>query len=462
MTFDAKKFGADMSAIVRDVVAREVAPYREQLATMERRLADAEARAPLQGEPGQPGLQGRGIAKAIVRTDGVLILTLTDGETLEAGTVAGVDGKDGAPGADAPPVQPEVIRGLVAEAVAAIPPPERGLQGEPGTDGAPGEPGRDGTSVTVDDLAPVIASAVALAVAELPPAEAGAPGRDGTDGAPGEPGRSVQPEEVRTMLEPLVREAVAAIPAAKDGAPGAPGADGRDGTSITPEDVQPLISAEVQRAVATIPVPKDGRDGTDGVDGLGVADLVIDLKGALLATFTDGRIKRLGRIVGTPGRDGSDGRDGKGFTGGLLDAQGHLHLTGDDGTTVDLGRVVGVDGKDGRDGTDGAPGTTFTLDDFHVEQLEDGRTIQLRFTKGEVSDEFQLRFPVVLDRGTWKERDYQQGDSVSWGGSTWIAQRDTTKADKPEASDAWRLSVKRGRDGKAGLDGKDAGHGNGG
>jgi hypothetical protein len=39
---------------------------------------------------------------------------------------------------------------------------------------------------------------------------------------------------------------------------------------------------------------------------------------------------------------------------------------------------------------------------------------------------------------------------VSFGGSAFIAQRDTT--DKPESSDAWRLAVKRGRDGKPGKD----------
>jgi len=51
-------------------------------------------------------------------------------------------------------------------------------------------------------------------------------------------------------------------------------------------------------------------------------------------------------------------------------------------------------------------------------------------------------------------REYRTGDGVSLGGSFWIAQLDNP-AGRPGTSDAWRLAVKRGRDGKDGLPGKD-------
>ncbi len=41
-----------------------------------------------------------------------------------------------------------------------------------------------------------------------------------------------------------------------------------------------------------------------------------------------------------------------------------------------------------------------------------------------------------------------QGDGATWDGSFWIAQKQTQ--DKPGTSDAWRLAVKKGRDGKDG------------
>jgi hypothetical protein len=56
--------------------------------------------------------------------------------------------------------------------------------------------------------------------------------------------------------------------------------------------------------------------------------------------------------------------------------------------------------------------------------------------------------PMIIDKGVWREGEYEKGDAVSWDGSGWISQRKTTE--KPGTSDAWRLSTKRGRDGKDG------------
>ena len=40
---------------------------------------------------------------------------------------------------------------------------------------------------------------------------------------------------------------------------------------------------------------------------------------------------------------------------------------------------------------------------------------------------------------------YERGDAVTYGGSLWIAQRDTNEYPRGEDS-GWRLAVKRGRD----------------
>lgn len=60
--------------------------------------------------------------------------------------------------------------------------------------------------------------------------------------------------------------------------------------------------------------------------------------------------------------------------------------------------------------------------------------------------EHEMRTAIVLDRGVWRAGVYQKGDGVTLGGSFFIAQEDTSE--KPEAGNAWRLAVKRGRDGR--------------
>jgi hypothetical protein len=44
-------------------------------------------------------------------------------------------------------------------------------------------------------------------------------------------------------------------------------------------------------------------------------------------------------------------------------------------------------------------------------------------------------------------RKYAQHDTVTYGGSLWIAQRDTSASPGDKPAD-WKLAVKRGRDGK--------------
>jgi integrin beta 3 len=78
-----------------------------------------------------------------------------------------------------------------------------------------------------------------------------------------------------------------------------------------------------------------------------------------------------------------------------------------------------------------------------------GRTLHV--TLASVTHAIKTATP--LDAGVWREGMYQRGDTVSHGGSMWIAQQDTdTKPDTPDCH--WRLSVKRGRDGKDGKPGE--------
>lgn len=101
-------------------------------------------------------------------------------------------------------------------------------------------------------------------------------------------------------------------------------------------------------------------------------------------------------------------------------------------------------GPKGDKGDNGQPGVGF--DDLDV--IYDGeRTITLRMTRGDLVKDWPIKLPVAIYKGVYKpDTEYEKGDVVSYGGSSFFAQRDTS--DKPETSDAWRLGVKRGRDGK--------------
>lgn len=93
------------------------------------------------------------------------------------------------------------------------------------------------------------------------------------------------------------------------------------------------------------------------------------------------------------------------------------------------------------------PAGRFTLDDLHVEQIDD-RNVRIAMVHGDDEAAFELKFPVIIDRGIWSDRaNYERGDAVTHQGSLWIAQHDNpAKPDTPDSG--WRLSVKRGQDAK--------------
>ncbi len=108
-----------------------------------------------------------------------------------------------------------------------------------------------------------------------------------------------------------------------------------------------------------------------------------------------------------------------------------------DGSTHDLGKFVGEDGQPGRDG--------LGFDDMRLEVRSEG--VYMVWERGEViKDAF---VPTPFYRGVWsKDAGYRQGNTVTWGGSTWIAVKDSPQG-KPDAPDSdWMLSNKRGKDGK--------------
>lgn len=172
------------------------------------------------------------------------------------------------------------------------------------------------------------------------------------------------------------------------------------------EDVAPLVASEVEKAVSALPKPQDGEDGR------GVASMLIDRSGELVTTLTDGTVIRHGVVVGKDGQDA----DMAALEKQIADAVALLPKP-----------------QDGNDG--------LGFDDLDVTETDEG--IFLRFARGDQVKTFRLDIP--RDCGVFQTgRVYRKGDGVSYAGSFFIAQEETT--DKPETGKSWRLAVKRGRD----------------
>lgn len=98
--------------------------------------------------------------------------------------------------------------------------------------------------------------------------------------------------------------------------------------------------------------------------------------------------------------------------------------------------------QDGKDGIDG-----IGWDSMRVEH--DGRrSFEFVFTKDGADHPYKFTIPCLIDVGFYREgMSVEKGDGVTFGGSYWIAQEDTDT--KPGVGNpAYRLAVRKGRDGK--------------
>lgn len=302
-----------------------------------------------------------------------------------------------------------ILEGVVPEVKAAIDAAVGSLSSrisaleQRGADrGEKGDPGEPGRSVTVDDVSPLVAAEVAKAVAALPPAG---------KGDPGEAGASVTPDDVRPMLE----EMVAALPLPEKGDPGE---KGEAGASVTVDEVAPLIASEVASAVAALPPAAPGAKGERGEDGKPGASVTVDEVVPLIALETAKAVAAIPPAPkGDKGDRGEPGRDAS-----------------------DLAVIMDIAGKQA------VAALTKALDTFEVITADGGRTFEFRFTVGEVQVSREIKTALPLDKGVWREGEFEPGDGVSLGGNFWIAQVNT--AARPAEGKDWRLAVRHGRNGK--------------
>jgi hypothetical protein len=359
--------------------------------------------------PELPDIAGM-VADAVKAIPVPIAPELPDIAGMVADAVKAIDIPTPKDGKDADPIDMDAVRSMIVEEVKAVPLPDvAGLVADAvkAIDIPTPKDGKDADPVDMDavrsmiveelpDVAGLVADAVKAIDIPTP--------KDGKDADPIDMDLvKAHVDEVLSEGLRVYTETVKAIPLPQDG------------KSVTVDDVRPLIDDAVSKAVAQIPVPKDGRDGAD------VVEAIIGKDEHLYLTLSNGQAKDVGRVVGWDGVDCDFERVNQRIAN-------------------DIKMLFEAQPKP-RDG--------FGFDDLSVE-YDGERTIKMVFQRGDEKKEFPIVMPVVLDRGVYSEgKTYDRGDSVTWAGSRWIAQKDGA-TEKPGTNGDWLLSVKRGQNGKDG------------
>lgn len=281
------------------------------------------------------------------------MLTYSDGQSENLGTVRGAKGEKGDTGATG-------AQG------------EQGIQGEKGDKGDTGAAGRDGqdgeagvgvASAAIDAEGKLVITYSDGTIATLGKV-IGPQGEQGVQGIQGEKGeQGIQGEK------------------GDKGDTGAAEQDGQDGVGISRAEINAeneLVLTLSNGQSINLGAVK-GEKGDKGDAGVGIANVSITEAGNLKVTLTNNTSIDLGNIKGA---------DGIGITKSEINAQGRLVLTYSDGNTSDLGVVVGQDGAKGVDGKDGADGVgisdvTVSTDGVLVITLSNGEVETLGNIKGE-------------------------------------------------------------------------------
>ena len=304
---------------------------------------------------------------------------------------------------------------------------------------------KDGHTPTSEEIQPLVEAAVERAVKELP--------------APKD-GHTPTSEEIQPLVEAAVERAVAELPAPKDG------------HTPTPEEIQPLVEAaveraveplqqraienteailgrirHVERAVAELPAPKDGKSVTaDDVKPM-LADMVLEATRSAsepaVKAYLDSLVAQCVAEAVKALPKPADGRD-------ALD----LHVLPAINAEKSYPRGTFAKHLGGLwrafEATDGMRGWECIVEGLvgvDVAQEGDRKFVVTATTSSGASTAKEFTVPVMIYRGIYREQTtYDEGDTVTWAGSTWVCRRVTS--DKPGQSDAWGLSVKKGRDGK--------------
>lgn len=381
------------------------------------------------GKNGANGKDGRSITLASVNSDGQLVITYSDGSSVNLDKLVGINGIDGVSISNsAINDKGELIitysNGQICNLGKVVGVDgKNGINGINGSDGNNGKNGQDGISVVKSEINSngELVVTYSNSVIDNLGKVVGSDGAKGDKGEKGDTGAQGEKGEKGDAGEQGIQGVAGKD--GKDGINGTNGVDGKDGTNgkdgvgianvlintsgeleLTFSDGQQINLGNVkgskgekgdtgEQGVQGI-AGKDGKDGvngtngvdgkdgtngkdgTDGQDGVGIANVTVSNEGALSVTLTNGTVLDLGNIKGA---------DGIGISKSEVNASGELVLTYTDGTVKNLGNIVGSNGVDGQDGV-GIKTVTLSSTGELMIILSDNSVINLGNVKGEKGD----------------------------------------------------------------------------
>ena len=284
-------------------------------------VAGKDGKDGINGTNGVDGKDGVGINTVNITEDGKLNITLTNGTTLNLGTIKGEKGDKGDTGAkgekgDKGDTGEQGIQGVAGKDG------KDGINGTNGVDGKDGTNGKDGVGIanvlinTSGELELTFSDGQQINLGNVK-------GSKGEKGDTGEQG--IQ------------------------GATGKDGANGQDGVGIANVTVSNEGALSVTLTNGTVL----DLGNIKGADGIGISKSEVNASGELVLTYTDGTVKNLGNVVGA---NGADGQDGVGIKTVTLSSTGELMVTLSDNSVINLGNVKGEKGDKGDKGDTGSQG----------------------------------------------------------------------------------------------------------
>ena len=203
----------------------------------------------------------------------------------------------------------------------------------------------------------------------------------------------------------------------------------RDLEATIRDGLEPRLMDIERRAVLTaqaaMPAPRDGKDGRDGRDG------------------KDGR----DGVDGTHGEAGADGHftEPRAWAGSARKGELVVHRHGLFYVLRDTQAEPGVLSSDWQ----------LVVNGMHDVSMEPVAANEVRVAVEMTSGErvtHELHLPGFVYRGVWAAGNYRAGECVTHTGSLWVAERATDVRPGEAGQDTgWRLSAKKGADGRHGT-----------
>jgi len=317
------------------------------------------------GLNGNDGDDGVGIAGATINAANELELTYTNGTVVNLGVVVGADGNDGANGAngaDGRSILNAFIDGVGNLQILMSDGNTLSVGTVKGDTGAQGPQGESVTSANINAGGDLI-----ITLSDGTVINAGASkGSDGANGIDGQDGKSVASAAIVGGKLQLTLSDGSVIATAQD----VVGADAPVITSIGTNASNELVfnfsdattltttgfSAKGDTG-ATGPSGPSGANGLNGSNGLSFTTATVDGSGNLLLTRSDGFIVNAGSVIGPQGIQGVIGPQGVSVTNANVTAGGILELTLSNSTVISAGNVIGPIGATGATGATGVDGT---------------------------------------------------------------------------------------------------------